>query len=235
MKNKTSVSDRIYKQLKNEMINIQILPGANLSENEVSARFQSSRTPIRDVFTRLEADGLLIVKPHVGTFVSKINLDHVRDVLFMREKLELAILEKLAVDIEPMQKFKLSLLLMEQGNLFQHDLDEQQMAEAFHMSDNQLHRTLFEMAQREHVFDNILNCFYDYERYRIFLNLTKKNDLQTLYVEHLELIDNLSVNNLERVEELLHNHLFRSITKAIPRFKRHPEYFIGNLLVDELL
>lgn len=43
----------IYNQLKEEIIDLKIEPGALISENEISRRFEVSRTPVRDVFLRL--------------------------------------------------------------------------------------------------------------------------------------------------------------------------------------
>ena len=42
-------------------------PGAPLSENEIAQRLGVSRTPVREAFIRLEGDGLLAVRPQVGT------------------------------------------------------------------------------------------------------------------------------------------------------------------------
>lgn len=225
------VSEEIYQQLKHEILNLILIPGHKISENEISARFQSSRTPIRDVFTRLVGDGLLVVKPHVGTMVSKIDLNIVNDALYMREKLESTVLKELASTIDPMQKFKLSVLLMKQDNVLKQPLDEQEMAQQFHISDNQFHRTLFKLVQREHVLDYILNSFCDYERYRVFLNLTKKSDLQQLFYQHLELIDNLCVNNVPRMEYMIHDHLYGGLDKAVPLFMEHQDYFVGELKI----
>ena len=49
-------------------------------------KFNISRTPVRDAFKRLELDGLLEVRSHIGTFVTLIDLDNVADLIYMREK-----------------------------------------------------------------------------------------------------------------------------------------------------
>ena len=65
----------IYNQLKEEIIDLKIEPGALISENEISRRFEVSRTPVRDVFLRLCNDGLLEVLPQRGTKVSLIDME----------------------------------------------------------------------------------------------------------------------------------------------------------------
>ena len=49
---------------------MRILPGISIGENEVATRCGVSRTPVRDAFRQLEAEGLLKVKSHVGTYVT---------------------------------------------------------------------------------------------------------------------------------------------------------------------
>ena len=52
-------------------------PGQTLSENEVAARLGVSRTPVREAIIRLESEGLLTVRPQIGTVVAPIDLDAV--------------------------------------------------------------------------------------------------------------------------------------------------------------
>ena len=46
-------TDEIYKTLEGEIIELKILPGEVLSENQLCKRFGVSRTPIRSVLQRL--------------------------------------------------------------------------------------------------------------------------------------------------------------------------------------
>ena len=55
-------------------------PGQALSENEVAQRLGVSRTPVREAIIRLESEGLLTVRPQVGTTVAPIDVEAVADV-----------------------------------------------------------------------------------------------------------------------------------------------------------
>ncbi|MGL4949871.1 MAG: GntR family transcriptional regulator, partial [Anaeroplasmataceae bacterium] len=67
--------DEVYEDIKNDIIYLNIEPDTMLSETDASEKYKLSRTPIRDMFKKLEQEGLLRVVPYVGTFVSKIDLD----------------------------------------------------------------------------------------------------------------------------------------------------------------
>ena len=47
-------------------------PGERLKEEEISARLDISRPPVREAFKFLEAEGLVIRKPRRGVFVSEM-------------------------------------------------------------------------------------------------------------------------------------------------------------------
>ncbi len=52
--------DEVYEVLKEEITHFRVAPGARLVETELSARFNTSRTPIRSALQRLTQDGLVV-------------------------------------------------------------------------------------------------------------------------------------------------------------------------------
>ena len=71
---------------------------------------------MRDAFKALESEDLLEVRPHIGTFVSYIDLNKVSDMIFMRESLEQTVLRILTNSCTQSQILKIRLLLKEQEN-----------------------------------------------------------------------------------------------------------------------
>jgi DNA-binding GntR family transcriptional regulator len=62
-------------------------PGARLGEEELAREFGVSRTPIRRVLSKLEAEGLLESRHGVGTFVTDVDLDSLSQVFQLRMEL----------------------------------------------------------------------------------------------------------------------------------------------------
>ena len=71
----TGTSVAVYKDLKEQILHLELPPGSAISEIDTAATFHVSRTPVRDAFKMLEREGLLEVRPHIGTFVSLIDLN----------------------------------------------------------------------------------------------------------------------------------------------------------------
>ena len=87
-KKKNNASQIAYQEIKEQILHLELAPGMAISEIDTAAKYQISRTPVRDVFKALEAEGLLEIRPHIGTFVSLIDLDMISDILYMREVME---------------------------------------------------------------------------------------------------------------------------------------------------
>lgn len=63
----------IYETLRKDILEMSLAPGTVLEEAGLSARFEMSRTPIREALVRLTADGLVSTLPNRNTIVSTIN------------------------------------------------------------------------------------------------------------------------------------------------------------------
>ena len=95
------VNQQIYRYLRKDIVTCIIQPGSLLSEKEVSARFNVSRQPVREAFIKLAEAGLVQVLPQRGTFVRKISARRVADGRFIREAVEVSVVRRAALEIEP--------------------------------------------------------------------------------------------------------------------------------------
>lgn len=89
------VADQIHAGLKSAILRGLLPPGCLLSETEVGQRFGASRTPVRDAFTRLREDGLIVTWPSRGSFVAAISAQAIVQAQFLREALETACVTRL--------------------------------------------------------------------------------------------------------------------------------------------
>jgi DNA-binding GntR family transcriptional regulator len=81
-------TERIYRALKRAILANTYRPGEALQEVRIAAEFQSSRTPVREAFQKLNADGLLNVVPRRGAFVQHPTLRDFLDINELRLILE---------------------------------------------------------------------------------------------------------------------------------------------------
>lgn len=81
-------TERTYARLRRDVLDGVLAPGAALAELEQSARLEVSRTPVREAFARLVADGLARPLPGRGLVVAPLDLDGLDHLYDLREALE---------------------------------------------------------------------------------------------------------------------------------------------------
>jgi DNA-binding GntR family transcriptional regulator len=77
----------IYTTIRDRICLLQYPPGEMLSENQLAEEFGVSRTPIRRVLQRLEFEGLVVSKQGVGTLVTIVDLQYLKEVYTVRLRL----------------------------------------------------------------------------------------------------------------------------------------------------
>lgn len=82
---------RIYSTLRDRICMLEYAPGMRLSEEELAAEFAVSRTPIRRVLSRLEAEELVLSHHGVGTIVTNVEIEALSQVFELRMELEMLI------------------------------------------------------------------------------------------------------------------------------------------------
>lgn len=73
-------AERAYEHVKGLVISGQLPGGEMISEGEIAAALEMSRTPVREAFLRLEVEGFLTLYPKRGAVVTPISADEVREV-----------------------------------------------------------------------------------------------------------------------------------------------------------
>ena len=84
----------IYKDLRKSIGVARLKPGERLDLEKLAKNYKTSITPVRDALQMLSQEGLVTIKPRSGYFVSQITLKELRDMLDLREILELAAVER---------------------------------------------------------------------------------------------------------------------------------------------
>lgn len=81
-------SDSAYATLRDDILHWNTPPGTVFAEVEQAQRLSLSRTPIREAFARLTAEGLLVALPGRGLVVSELSRETVVELFELRRVLE---------------------------------------------------------------------------------------------------------------------------------------------------
>lgn len=89
--NATTLTERAWRALEEEIVTLRIPPGSVVSEAGLSARLGLGRTPVREALMRMVSIGLIVQQPRRGLLVSTIDLADHLDVIQTRRVLEVLI------------------------------------------------------------------------------------------------------------------------------------------------
>lgn len=87
-----NLSGHAYSQIKKAIISLELPPGKQLKELELSEKLNISRTPIREAITRLTVEGF-VDNRETGNFVPEFSVTDFVDLYQIRESLELLVVK----------------------------------------------------------------------------------------------------------------------------------------------
>lgn len=211
------IGPQLHAILRERLIRNELPPGSQMSETEVARQFLVSRQPVREVFIKLAAEGLIEIRPQRATIVRKIDREAVLDARFVREAVEADIVRMLAES--PDRNLIVDL---------RRQLEDQRAIDAgspdvFIRADEKFHATLAQGAGKAAVWEIIsgLKSQMDRVRYLSFALFPQDN----LVRQHTLVVDRIEQGDVSGAEAAIRRHL-REVLRDLPEIMRaHPEVF----------
>lgn len=215
----------IYEDICNSIITLKLLPGEKISEIESSRKYNVSRTPIRDVFKRLEDNGLLEIRSQSGTFVTKINLSNISDLVFIRNSCEFSVLKEICGKLSDENLNFLYQKLEKQNALSKSKTFNDEFAASYFTLDNEFHHYLYSLASKEGVLKLLNNDQPNFQRYRFITFLRDDFELKRLDEVHKNMVLALQNNDLDSLKSIVYNHNYSGLNGIDKVIQNHPDYF----------
>ena len=214
-----SIQGAVYDTLKRGIMTLQLVPGSVMSTQEMATRLNVSRTPVREAFIRLEREGLVVAAGQRGTMVSKIDLKRVEEERFIRESLELAVVEPFLKSCDAAH-----FTAMRNNIVQQKDCCREKRFADFVDCDNQWHKLLFDAAGQSLAWDTIMNVNSHYNRIRV---LTVQNTETIIGVirQHEKIIKLMERAEKDSVRAEIANHVMKINFEKTDLIRQHPDYF----------
>ncbi|MDZ5076606.1 GntR family transcriptional regulator [Nesterenkonia sp. HG001] len=210
----------VYDQIRGRIIDLELLPGTAISENELARALGVSRTPIREALLLLTKESLVEVFPKVGTFVSRVDPRRVAEAQFLREAVELASLRTL---VEPFDDSVLERL--RQNLADQSDVGGD--VRRFFVLDEEFHRGLMALAGHEGSWSTVASAKGHLDRARM-LGIQEMPRVDSFVEEHRSIFDAVVAGRFEEAGRRLAAHL-RVVFDDIETIRaKSPELFVGD-------
>ena len=138
--------DYAKRVIRDKIISLELEPGTAISDRELAAWMNLSRTPVREALLDLAKVKIVEIYPQRGSVVAPIDYNLVEEAQFVRSVLEVAVVQ-LACERatqEQLEQLKENVALQE--FYYQHGSSERLLE-----MDDEFHRLLFQIAVKEHL------------------------------------------------------------------------------------
>lgn len=195
-----SAAERVYDEVKELILSCELPGGELISEGEVAERCEVSRTPVREAFLRLSAEGWMRLYPKRGALIVPVGERESREVLEARLLVE----GHAARDIVARPEALADLVAQLRGNLAAHRAAAD---DDFARIDTEFHQLIVDASR-----NSLLRDFFASlsERRRRMTALSVHRDVavaERIHDDHAALAEALAAGDAAAFEELLRAHL----------------------------
>ncbi|MGX8012460.1 GntR family transcriptional regulator [Mesorhizobium sp. ORM8.1] len=217
--NRMPISPQIYERLRRAITTLAMLPSEALSEQDLAQQLGVSRTPVREALIRLADEGLIDILPQRGSFVAPIRLSDVEEAQFIREALEVSVVQKLAGHGSS------DFIAAAKANLAQQaKAVAEGDRELFLELDEAFHRSLCEEVGLPRSWRVIQVVKLQMDRVR-YLSLPEPGHLETLLGQHVAIFEAVETGEAKQAGARMAAHL-REVLRTVQRLNSaRPDLF----------
>ena len=194
-----SAVEKAYAAIKQEILSNTLRPGDAIPVEQFVRELRLSRTPVREATLRLEREGLIDIRPRLGTFVSHLDLRKIRDMYAVRRLLEGQAAREAALrgPLGDFQELRAELAAYPETG----QIDSRGMSE----TGKRVHQLIVAHCGNEVLGNMILSLQDHFTRFRS-LSIQIPEKVLSSHHEHLEILDGLIARDAGRASELIHQH-----------------------------
>ena len=196
--NLSGATKRVYDYLYDQIVSGELTPGSALSEQEISLRLKTSRSPVREAMMVLEGKGMVRRYPGRGCFVAEITVQDLKEIFSLRALLEV---EALHLSYHLIDRHKLEQLSQDLTRLTPDD-----PTDAYFETDRKLHELLINSCGNMRLILILRTLNGQIEQLRR-ISARQPQRLSASRLEHLEIVNALLEGDLERSCQQLRSHI----------------------------
>jgi DNA-binding GntR family transcriptional regulator len=202
-----SIADQIYDRTRSEIIKGIIRPGERLQELDVASAANSSRTPVREAFRRLEQDQLVERVARGGVRVISLDKETIRDLYELRTVLELHSIKLACQRISPQEIITLKQIRAQAMELLSSsEFNQDHILSRFMDLNTEFHETIYRSTGSRFLINVVVQLRAIVQSMR-YMSIQADNSCTRAWDEHSKLIHFLEQRDVAAAQELLKRHV----------------------------
>ncbi len=208
-----SFAERAYRAIRDQLVMLEIRPGAPINEDQLAQSLGFGRTPVREALKRLQYERLITAYPRRGTFATDVNITDLAHISEVRQELEPLAAAQAARRATTSDRAVLTAILQELESMHSGEHDAAELMRL----DLQVHRAIYAATHNPHLEDTLVR--YDNLATRIWcLFIDRLSDMAGHIDEHGPLINAIVAGDPDKASRLARSHVVgfeRAIRDAI--------------------
>ena len=200
------------------IISLELKPGQFLSETELANEIGVSRTPLREALIDLNRAHVIETFPQKGSRVALIDPDLVEESRFIREVLDVSVVE-IACEIATPE----DIMNLEANVKLQEFYLENYVSDKLFELDNEFHKMIYTIAHKERTYSMKAGMMIHYDRMRALSLITVKDT--KIVNDHRLIFEAIKNKDKEEAKRLIKKHLARYDIDKEEIKKAYPEYY----------
>ena len=201
-----SVSDKVYRWLRENIINLSLPPGHKLNVRELGVALGVSSSPITHALYRLAGEDLVEISPHKETRVKSISKQDIKEIWDARLSLELGTLDMLKV---PLKQKDIDEIQSRYQEAIRQDGGDETSYKRYVENDYQFHLSLIKLAGNNRISRMYEQLSAHMQLIRFGLMHKVRRISSRLNDEHLSIVQSLEKGDIQKAKDEIRNHVTR--------------------------
>lgn len=193
-----ALSKMIANKLLGQVLNNELKPGDQVVENSYAEQFQISRSPVREAIYLLTMEGIIERVPRKGAFIKGYTLDEMKDLLDVRNSLEMLAVQRL---VQPSQEKE---LLKEMKALVHQMMKASNYTEYTHLN-YQFHYMILKLSKSKVLIDMYSKISLPLLRIQV-IHFSNNKMIEKSVQEHKQIYECLVKDDIEQLKSILRKH-----------------------------
>jgi DNA-binding GntR family transcriptional regulator len=202
-------SQRIYKELKQDIVTCALEPGLSISEHEMCAKYSASRTPVREACRMLCNESLMQMIPFRGYSVPALTIEEYRNLNELQTVVEPAVAALAAERATPAQ-----IKEIESWASYEYNVGQRNSYYTFLEWNRNFHICIAAATRNQAFFDLVRNVQTRLMRY-YYLVIVMDSYGPELVEEHHELVRAIKSGNPELARKCANDHLENTVRRSM--------------------